>query len=253
MNSISAGLKRSALLGNCPPETRRRYNGDMTADRQPHKQGVADAARKMAELGLVVGTAGNVSSRVEGEPGVMAITPSGVGYEGLTADKIVVADFEMDTLEGDLPPSSESLLHVGIYRRRPDVRAVVHTHSIYSSVLAVSGIDLPPVIDEVAVYLGGGVRVSEYGFPGSEELASNVCDALGIRKAAFIANHGAVAVGESLEEALDLCLLVERASQIYVMARSLGQVTPIPPRFVEAQKAIYRMRNPRAADTGGTE
>ena len=218
----------------------------MTSRWQNEKRNVADAARKMAQLGLVVGTAGNVSVRLDSESGrdIMAVTPSGASYDGLTYDDVVVTDFEVEPLEGELPPSSESLLHVGIYQRRPDVHAVVHTHSIYSSVLAVSGIDLPPVIDEVVVYVGGAVKVSEYGFPGSPELANNVCDALAFKKAAFIANHGAVAVGKSLEEALSICLLVERACQIYIMARSLGQVTPIPNEFIEAETAIYNMKNP---------
>ena len=219
----------------------------MTSIWQRRKQNVADTARKMSELGLVVGSAGNVSVRLDSEHGrdLMAITPAGAPYDGLAGDDIAVTDFEIEPLEGDLAPSSESLLHVGIYRRRPDVHAIVHTHSIYSSVLAVSGIDLPPVIDEVVVYVGGTIRVSKYGFPGTSELADNVCDALQSNKAAFIANHGAVAVGKSLEEALSICRLVERASQIYIMARSLGQITPIPPEFVEAETAIYRMRNPQ--------
>lgn len=206
----------------------------------------------MAELGLVVGTAGNVSVRLNSENGceLMAVTPSGKSYDSLTQDNVVVTDFEVEPVEGDLPPSSESLLHVGIYQRRPDVRAIVHTHAIYSSVLAVSGIDLPPVIDEVVVYVGGAIEVSRYGFPGTPELADNVCDALGVNKAAFIANHGAVTVGETLEEALSICLLVERASQIYIMARSLGQVTPIPTEFVAAETAIYRMKNPQIGAVG---
>ena len=218
----------------------------MTSKWQEHKRSVAETARKMAELGLVVGTAGNVSVRLEPECGreLMAVTPSATSYENLTHDDIVVADFEIEPQEGELPPSSESLLHVGIYRRRPDVHAVVHTHSVNSSVLAVSGIDLPPVIDEVVIYVGGAVKVSRYGFPGTPELADNVCEALGYNKAAFIANHGAVTVGKTLEEALSLCLLVERACQIYIMARNLGQVIPIPPEFVEAETAIYRMKNP---------
>ena len=208
---------------------------------QKHKRSVAETARKMAELGLVVGTAGNVSVKLDSEDGreLMAVTPSGASYEGLTQDDIVVTDFEIEPVEGDLPPSSESLLHAGIYQRRPDVHAIVHTHAIYSSVLAVSGIDLPPVIDEVIVYVGGAI-----------ELADNVCDALGHNKAAFIANHGAVTVGETLDEALSICRLVERASQIYIMARSLGQVTPIPTEFVDAETAIYRMKNPQIGAVG---
>ena len=219
---------------------------------QNQKRSVAETAREMAELGLVVGTAGNVSVRLDSENGreLMAVTPSGKSYDGLTQDDIVVTDFEIEPVEGDLLPSSESLLHAGIYQRRPDVHAVVHTHSVYSSVLAVSGIDLPPVIDEVVVYVGGAIQVSKYGFPGTSELADNVCDALGDNKAAFIANHGAVTVGETLEEALSICLLVERACQIYIMARSLGQVTNIPMEFVAAETAIYKMKNPQIGAVG---
>ena len=199
----------------------------------------------MADLGLVVGTAGNVSARVQrdSDEDLMAVTPTGVPYSGMTETDIVITDFDVDPVEGERPPSSESLLHVGIYRVRPDVQAVIHTHSVYSSVLAVLGIDLPSVIDEVVVYVGGDVRVSDYAFPGTEELSANVCAALGPRKAAFIANHGAVAVGRSLDEALDICLLVERASHIYVTARSIGAVKQIPTEYVEAEAAIYTMRN----------
>ena len=97
-----------------------------------HKQEVSDTARRMADLGLVVGTAGNVSARVQRDSGedLMAVTPTGVPYSGMNADDIVITDFDVDPVEGDLPPSSESLLHVGIYRARPDVQAVIHTHSV---------------------------------------------------------------------------------------------------------------------------
>ncbi len=215
-----------------------------------HRQNVADTAREMTELGLVVGTAGNVSVRLHPDNGrdLMAVTPSGASYDTLTHDDIPVTDFEIEPVEGRLPPSSESLLHAAIYQRRPDVHAIVHTHSTYSSVLAVSGIDLPPVIDEVTVYIGGTIKVSQYGFPGTPDLADNVCDALGNNKAAFIANHGAVAVGKTLEEVLFICQLVERACQIYIMARSLGRVNPIPSEFVQAEAAIYRMKNPDIGD-----
>ncbi len=220
----------------------------MISEWHNQKLEVAQTARKMSELGLVVGTAGNVSVRLAPESGgqLMAVTPSGVPYDCLTPEDIVVTNFEIDPVEGARLPSSESLLHARVYQRRPDVHAVVHTHATYSSALAVAGIDLPPVIDEVVIYVGGAVKVSRYGFPGSPELADNVCAALSGNKAALIANHGAVAVGKTLEEALSICLLVERACHIYIMARSLGQVTPIPPEFVQAETAIYRMKNPDA-------
>ena len=201
----------------------------------------------MSALGLVSGTAGNVSVRLNPADadgrGLMAVTPAGVRYDGMDAEDAVVTDFELETVAGERAPSSESLLHAGIYLARRDVRAVVHTHSVYSSAFAVAWRDLPPVIDEVAVYVGGAIRASEYGFPGSQELADNVCAALGENKAAFIANHGAVAVGGSLDEALDVCLLVERACQIYILAQSLGGAVPIADEFVRAETAIYRMKN----------
>ncbi len=201
----------------------------------------------MSALGLVSGTAGNVSVRLDpadpGGRGLMAVTPAGVRYDGMDAEDAVVTDFELETVAGERAPSSESLLHAGVYLARRDVRAVVHTHSVYSSAFAVARRDLPPVIDELAVYVGGAVRASEYGFPGSQALADNVCAALGENKAAFIANHGAVAVGESLDEALDVCLLVERACRIYILAQSLGGAVPIADEFVRAETAVYRMKN----------
>ena len=223
----------------------------MQTDWDQQRRAVADTAHRMSDLGLVTGTAGNVSVRLDGADGrdLMAVTPSSVAYETMTHSDVVVTDFDVDPIVGDHAPSSESLLHVGIYQRRPDVQGVVHTHSVYTSVLAVAGIDLPPVIDELVVYVGGAVRVSKYGFPGTDTLAENVCEALGSRKAAFVANHGAVAVGRTLEEALSICLLVERASQIYVMARTLGEVRPIPGEFVEASTAIYRLRNSHTGDS----
>lgn len=201
----------------------------------------------MLALGLVSGTAGNVSVRIDSANadgrGLMAVTPAGVRYDAMDAEDIVVTDFEMETVAGERAPSSESLLHAGIYARRGDIRAVVHTHSVFSSAFAVARRDLPPVIDELAVYIGGAVRAAEYGFPGSQDLADNVCAALGENKAAFIANHGAVAVGDSLDEALDVCLLVERACRIYILAQSLGGAVPIADEFVRAESAIYRMKN----------
>ena len=225
----------------------------MTSRRQIEKSAVAKTARVMSQMGLVTGTSGNVSVRLSpsetGEP-LMAVTPAGTAYSTMQADDIVVTDFEVDPIESDLTPSSESLLHVAIYRARPDVGAVIHTHSVYSSVLAVSGLDIPPVLDEVVVNIGGAIRVSRYGFPGGAALAEDVTDALGDRKAAIIANHGAVGVGKTLEEALQICALVERVSEIFVHATAMGQIIHLPAEAVEAEMAIYRMRNP---DIGGIQ
>lgn len=219
----------------------------MTTGWQKEKAAVAETARLMSEMGLVTGTSGNVSVRLapsEAGTPLMAVTPAATPYGTMQADDIVVTDFEIDPIEGELIPSSESLLHVVIYQARPDVGAVIHTHSVYSSVLAISGMDIPPVLDEVVVKIGGPIQVSQYGFPGSQNLARNVTTALGDRRAALIGNHGAVGVGEDLAQALEICALVERVSEIFVHAIAMGQIIHLPPEVVESEQAIYRLSYP---------
>ncbi len=199
------------------------------------------AAREMERLGLVSGSSGNVSIRLD-EDGLMAITPMGVPYTELQEADVVVVDAELEPIEGDLVPSSESLLHLGIYRRRRDAGAVIHTHSVFSSVAAVTGRPIPPIVDEMVVYVGGEIRVSEYSLPGTEDLAANVCDALQDRSAALIRNHGAVGVGRTLKEALRVCTLIERVAKIHTYASMTGMAVELPADVVEREQAIYKMR-----------
>ena len=200
---------------------------------------VAEAARNMAAAGLVSGTSGNVSARL---PGVlMAITPMGGRCEGMSADDVVVVDRDLNTVEGGPAPSSESLLHAAVYEARPDVGGIVHTHAIYSSAAAVAGVEIPPIVDEMVVALGGAVRVSEYAPPASEEAAGRVCAALGSRDAALMRNHGSVAVGASPASALEAAMLVERAAKIFVLSSVLGGAAMLPDEVVEAETAIFEM------------
>jgi len=206
------------------------------------KRAVADAARRLAVLGLVTGSSGNVSARVVPAGNLMAITPAGKRYAELEGGDVVVADFEVETVEDGLPPSSESLLHAAIYVRRPDVEAVVHTHSTFATVAAVGGDAIPPLVDEMVIYAGGAIEVSEYAFPGTQELADAVCDALGPRNAALIRNHGAVAVGRDLAEAVDLATLVERVAQVFVFTSLMGKAVELPSEVVAIEKALFEMR-----------
>ena len=201
------------------------------------------AAREMADAGLMAGTSGNVSMRLPPADGVdlLAITPAGRHYSSMTDADILVVDFEVEPVQGDLVPSSESLLHVAVHRARPDVGAVIHTHSTFASVAAVAGLELPPIVDEMVVKLGGPVRVSRYAFPATEELAESVCEALDGRNAALIRNHGAIGVGPDLRSAMDVCLLVERVAQVFVYTSLLGRVNELPADVVEAEQAIFRM------------
>ncbi len=204
------------------------------------REQVAEAARRMAAAGLVSGTSGNVSARLPG--GLMAVTPMGGRCDQVSAEEIVVVDRELATVEGDLVPSSESLLHAAVYEARPDVGGIVHTHAVYSSAVAVAGLEIPPIVDEMVVALGGAVRVSEYAPPASDEVARSVCAALGTRDAALIRNHGAIAVGASPDSALETAILVERAARVFVLSSILGGASTLPDEVVEAESAIFEMR-----------
>ena len=204
------------------------------------KNQVAEVARKMAELDLVSGTSGNVSARLP--DGLMAITPMGKRCEEMSTDDIAVVDGDLDTVEGDLMPSSESLLHAAIYDVRGDVGGIVHTHAVHSSAVAAAGLSIPPIVDEMVVTLGGEVRVSEYAPPASEEVADRVCEALGNRDAALIRNHGAIAVGADPEAALAASVLTERVARIFVLSSIIGHPTTLPDRIVASEAAIFEMR-----------
>ena len=205
---------------------------------------VVRAAQQLLRLGLVAATSGNVSLRLEGDEkeGLIAVTPASTDYETMTPEDIVIVDYDVDVIEGDAVPSSESLTHVAVYKARSDISAVIHTHSIYASVLAVAGVPLPPILDELVAYLGGPVEGAEYGFPSSEVLGEKAIQAMGERNAVFIRNHGVLAAGRDMPDALRACELVERAAQIYIQARALGSVRTLPSEVVEAEVNIFRMR-----------
>lgn len=207
------------------------------------KQAIVEAARELLSKGLVAATSGNVSMYLGQKDGIdlLAVTPTSMPYEVMRPEDVVVIDFEGDVVEGEANPSSESLTHIAVYKARPEVRCVIHTHSIYASVLAVSGVELPPIIDELVTYLGGPVKVAEYGFPSTEDLGNKACEALGDRNAVLLRNHGALAVGRSVEEALRASELVERAAQIFLYSSALGKVGVLPPDVVEAERNIFKM------------
>ena len=209
------------------------------------KAAVAEAGRKMVEKGLVAGAAGNISVRVPGKERIL-ITPSQMEYERIRADDIVTLDFERNVLEGERKPSIEAGMHLGVYKARHDVGAVVHTHSVYASAVAVVRRAIPPFLDEMVLGLGGGIEVAEYGMPGSEELARNAVAALGKKNAVLLANHGPLCCGKDLESALGNAELVERVAKIFILSSLLGKPQNLPPEAVELEQNIFEVR-----DSGG--
>lgn len=183
------------------------------------RRDVADASRGMVERRLSPGTSGNVSARAGG--GLIAITPTGVDHARLAAADIVLVDAKGAVIEGDLAPSSEVPMHLAVYAARPDVQAVVHTHSEQATTLAVLGEDLPPVHYTLA-FAGRRVRCAPYERYGTPALAAAALEALGEANAVLLGNHGVLAVGASTAAALNVAEVVEVVAGYYLRARVVG-------------------------------
>lgn len=202
------------------------------------KKLVINFGLRMVAGGLVAGVWGNVSARAP-KKDLFVITPTGMPYHKLTIGDMAVMNMRGETVEGKRSPSSEYMLHLLIYRSRPDVQAVMHTHSVYASSLAVARKPIPPLTEELVQLVGGGVQVAPYARAGTPELAQAAVGALGPLGAVLLANHGMVGVGRNLEEALHVCLIVEKAAQIYILAMQAGGEAALPPKDVVALRDNY--------------
>lgn len=207
---------------------------------------VCDYAIRMWKAGLVVGSAGNVSVRAP-DPGRFVITPSSIAYEALTPEQVVVVDeegdlLELDDEEFDRAPSFETPVHLAVYAARDDVKAIVHTHSRHASACAVARRPLPPVVDEMVVYLGGQVELAKYGTSGSDELAAQVVEALGPRSAVLLAAHGVLTTGKDLAKAFKNAELVEHVAEVVTLAGAMaGELERLPDEVIEAEKQMYEI------------
>lgn len=211
---------------------------------QKEKQIVLEAARQMLARGLVVGTCGNISLRLGGKQQLLAITPSARHYDLLVIDDIQIVDFHGKSIEGNLHPSMETTLHIGIYRARENVNAIIHTHSIYASAAAVAGREIPPILDDQVAFLGGEIKLARHALSGSPEQVTAVINALADRSGVLLANHGAVGTGRSMRAAFTACEIIEKTAQIYLLALFAGKNNHLPPDAIVATRAIYdRLQN----------
>lgn len=192
----------------------------MTDQLTREREQVAHACRQLAAEGLLVGTAGNVSAR-SGE--LVAITATGAALAKVGVDEVTIVDLDGEVVVGELAPTSELDLHLGVYRRFEGAGAVVHTHAPMATALSCV-VDEVPCVHYQMLLLGGAVPVAPYRTFGTPELAEVVVDALEGRTAALMANHGAIAYGPSVEKAVELSLLLEWACLVYWRASQLGEV-----------------------------
>jgi len=192
----------------------------------------------MLDKKLVSGTWGNISSRIPGTK-LIAVTPSGKGYREITVADVVVVDAAGTIIEGNLKPSSELPLHLAIYSARPDIQAIIHTHSIFASACAVAHKNIPPIIEDLVQLSGGSVDVAAYALPGTDELAQNVVVALDKKNAVLMANHGVVGCGQSLAEGMLACELVEKAAQIFIYANQIGGAQTLSDEDIGVMHKFY--------------
>jgi len=177
-------------------------------------------ARRMAELGLVIGSFGNVSCR---QDEIILITPTSLDYFQMKPEDLVTLDLFGKKLAGDREPSSEFRLHVAIYAARDDAQAIVHTHSTHALALSMSTStnELPALTEEMEVLVKGPVPIASYAPAGKQQLADQAAQILFKTpgKGLILARHGVVGLGNTLEEALLACQLVEKAAQIQLLAQ----------------------------------
>ena len=193
---------------------------------EKEREQVIEYSLKLLSEGLTNGTAGNVSI-LNREEGLVAISPTGVNYSELTPEMISIVDLEGKLIEG-LKPSSELEMHMILYRNREDVNAVIHTHPVYTTVLACLRQDLPAIDYMIAVTGATKVRCAEYASYGTKELAENAYKAMGSSLAVILANHGLTTAGKDIANAFNITVQVEYISNLYIKARNIGEPIILP-------------------------
>ena len=216
---------------------------------QNEREDVVKYCRKMITAGLTKGTGGNISI-LNRELGLMAVSPSGIDYFETAAEDVVVMDLAGNVVDGRRKPSSEYELHRIFYVRRQDIDAVVHTHSVYATVLATLRQPLPAASYLVA-YSGLDVRCAEYASFGTTELAERTFDAMNERFAVLMANHGLLTGSKDILNAFNIAEQIEYCAEVYVKARAIGD--PVILDQKEMEKMIVKFSSSYGQKTAKNE
>ena len=202
---------------------------------EKERRDVVETCLFMQNNGLIVGTAGNVSIRVDDK---VAISPSGVPYETMTAEDVVVFSMGGERVDGILEPSSELPLHLSVYRETA-AKAITHNHAPASTALGLVVDEIPPS-HYYSAMLGGIIRVAPYAEFGTDELARNVTDALKGRSGALMKNHGAITIGPTVKKAAGLLPILEYVCEIHLRAMATGAPIALlsPEQMADAKAAI---------------
>lgn len=199
--------------------------------------------RELVRYGLVVWTAGNVSARARGQRGdVLVIKPSGVPYDDLDAEAMIVCDLDGNVVEGGLAPSSDTAAHAYVYRNMPDVGGVVHTHSTYASAWAARGEPIPCVLTAMADEFGGPVPVGPFALIGDDSIGRGIVETLDGQRspAVLMKNHGVFTIGRDARAAVKAAVMCEDVARTVHAARQLGELEPIPSADIDRLYQRYQ-------------
>lgn len=194
------------------------------------KQELVVGAAQVASIGLVPLTQGNLSIR-DSQSGLILMTPHDYPYDQLKTDDVVVLDLAGNVIDGHREPSHESQVHLAVYERRPDALAIVHAEPIYTNLFGVLHMPIAPLHVGTLIDVGGEVPVMPFAPSGSRQFGYDMLEVMGDKRAVVWANHGMLAVGNSLSKAIHCTVMVEIAAQLYHMALQHGQPHLIPQEF----------------------
>ncbi len=202
---------------------------------------VSDLHAELPRNGLVAWTSGNVSARVPGAD-LMVIKPSGIGYDDLTPESMVVCDLDGNPVSDGFTPSSDTATHAYIYRHMPEIGGVVHTHSTYATAWAALGEPIPCVITAMADEFGGEIPVGPFALIGSDEIGRGVVATLSGHRspAVLMRSHGVFTIGPAVRDAVKAAIMCEDVARTVHAARLLGDPEPLPQDQVDALHKRYK-------------
>ena len=198
---------------------------------KPLREELVYLNQELPRNNLVTWTNGNVSVR-DPETGYVAIKPSGVKFEDLTPENMVVVDLYGNVIEGDKKPSSDTASHLYIYRHRSDVNSIIHTHSNYATAFAALGQPIPVYLTAQCDEIGGPIPCGRFATVGGEEIGQAALDAIGDSPVVLLKNHGVFAIGPNGEEALKASIMIEDIARTVWLAKTIGEPEEIPPEMV---------------------
>lgn len=202
------------------------------------RQSVWEANIELPKNRLVTATSGNASAR-DKDSGLVVIKPSGYAFDKLKPEHLIVVNLEGEVIEGDLSPSVDTATHLYVYRHRPDVKGIIHTHSPYATSFAVLGKTLPLCLTTLACEFGTHIPVSAFAEIGEEEIGKEIVDKIGTCSAILMRNHGVFTIGASVQSALKAAIMLEEASQTIHYAMLRGTVEELPDDVIEDAFRFY--------------